>query len=208
MMKKLLVMIVVLAVANLASAATIWPVADTVGGTQGGSIVSTPGSTVKVYLAAAGGGNVLGGIVDMDLMVTAAGGTITGAINAGSIFPPVAYGAWEVIAGAAYIGGWDFPLNPVGLGTPSVEVGAGTVQNVIYDTTFPLFGPSAVVYTPVGYVDVLYPGGTVTVSLANATGLGGTTTHTIGAPITITPEPVTIGLLGLGGLALLRRRRA
>jgi hypothetical protein len=207
MMKKLLVMIVVLAVANLASAATIWPVADTVGGTQGGSIVAVPGATVKVYLAAAGGGNVPGGIVDMDLMVTAAGGTITAALNAADAPPAVGYGSWEAAPGA-YIGGWDFPLNPIGLGTPAVEIGAGTVTQTIYDTTFPLYVAAPLIYTPVGYVDVLYPGGTVTVSLANATGLGGTTTHVIGAPITITPEPVTIGLLGLGGLALLRRRRA
>jgi hypothetical protein len=98
--------------------------------------------------------------------------------------------------------GWDpanFPIPPIGVGTAVVEIGGGSFTGAPVGN--------------VGYVVVAYTGGTQVVSLAGGTAHGGSMDIGFGVPsfstgaVTITPEPMTIALLGLGGLVLLRRRK-
>ena len=205
------------AVSKGAAGATMHLVADAVGGTQGGSITAAPGSTVRVYLALTGGGNLPqtdpAAVWAMDVVVTAtttgaSPAFFTGGLNPADKLPSgFVYAAWEVVSGG-FSGGWDWMLNPIGVGTPVVEIGAATLNHTIYDTSFPLLGGPPH-HTPAGYVDLLFLGGEVTLSLANGTDLGGGDTFVIGQDITIlVPEPLTFNLLAVAGVALLRRRRA
>ena len=92
-----------------------------------------------------------------------------------------------------------YPINPIGVPGAVVELGG---------TTFS--GQSNLIC---GYVEVTYTGGTQLVSLAGGTALGGSFDNQFMTPgfssgvVTIVPEPMTIALLGLGGLVLLRRRK-
>lgn len=77
----------------------------------------------------------------------------------------------------------NWTVNPVG--TPTVS---GSIT---------LTAPAGAVWAPIGTTNVVYYGRD-----SNAKPLTNTGTYTI------TPEPATMGLLALGGLAMLRRRRA
>lgn len=125
-------------------------------------------------------------------------------------------------------GGWQpgLSFDTVLTGGIKAEIGLGHFGSTIYGPTsdpvvvMPLaggdIGDMVPRNTPIAYIDVLATGmGTVTLTMVDGSQLGA---HTLdgdgpiagfGSPLVLdtVPEPMTIALLGLGGLALLRRRR-
>jgi hypothetical protein len=100
--------------------------------------------------------------------------------------------------------GWDPTLSgpPLGVPGPSVEIGGGSGNFAT--------GNTALI---VGFVDIAFTGAPQIVSIAAGSTYGGSYDVTGTPPIfsqgivEIVPEPMTIALLGLGGLFMLRRRK-
>jgi hypothetical protein len=177
-MKKLLALLLVLGMSSLASATTV-SLTD-----EGMTIDATPGDTVTLTISS----DATPGIVAFDAIITVTGGDIISAAMDGG---DADYGTY----------GWDvgFPIYAIGVGTSSVEIGGGNFMGNVN--------------TIIGWVDVAYEGGTQVVDIAPGVAHGGNgdtglnpLTYSSGV-VTIVPEPMTIALLGLGGLALLRRRK-
>ena len=176
-MKKLFVLLLVLCMASLAGATTVSWV------DEGLTIIATPGEVVRLEVSSDDG------LYALNAIATVQGGdVIVGAISSG-----------EPIILSSY--GWDPGLSflPIGIGTPTVEIGIGTFGA-------PLSGV-------VAYFDVLYTSGEQIVSIADGMTFGGSGDVNFLPPefsdgvVTIIPEPATLALLSLGGLALLRRRK-
>lgn len=178
-MKKLLIMMLVLCVTSLASATTI-SLTD-----EGTQIIANPGDTVTLMISS----DAAPGLISMNAVITVTGGDIiTAALDLGDM--------------AAY--GWDPTLSgpPIGVPGASVEIGGGSGNFSTGNTA-----------TIVGFVDVAYTGLVQVVSIAAGSTYGGSYDVTGSPPVfsqgivEIVPEPMTIALLGLGGLFMLRRRK-
>ena len=127
------------------------------------------------------------GLYALDVLVSVAGGDLITA-------------ATDTSTAAGF--GWDATLSFDPLPLPpaaAVELGLGNFMGNMN--------------TVVASVTVAYTGGEQIVSIAGAMGRGGSGDITMAVQafstgvVKIVPEPMTIALLGLGGLALLRRRK-
>jgi hypothetical protein len=176
MMKKFMTILLVLAMASVASASSVW---IDQGDVPGDPLRPSDEIVIPVYTDTT--------LLGLDVTLTLVGpGTIVGALDKATA--------------ASY--GWDpgFTFDPT-LPGAAVEIGAGNFSGA----------PGPVVGFYLIHCDDYGP---VTATLTASTGYGGSMDVTFGTPqiggtITIhqVPEPMTVALLGLGGLALLRRRK-
>jgi hypothetical protein len=229
-MKKLLVLMLVLGLTSAASAVTVslyQPGASEPGGSAN---ELDELDTLRVYIVVDGMGL---DTLACTVQVVSGDGDITGGLQqadapdygAEVTKNPEGWGGAET-----FDGGWQTDFTGSVLDSASkIRIGAGHSGSTIYGASdsppvdpenLPTHeGTSANTYiTPVAYVDIQCTGPTdLVLSIINGAGALGstsvetdlTTVPTFGGDITIhqVPEPMTIALLGLGGLLLRRRRK-
>ena len=214
-MKKFLILLLVLGLSSAASATTV-SLMDP--GVAVGDVTAT-----RIYLAVD-----MTGLQQLSVTITAVGdATITGGVMAAEAFD-FGLQATDYVAVVVTAGGWQngLSLDTAVTGGTMAEIGLGHFGSTIYGATtdpavaMPIaagsLGSGVIVNTPIAYIDVIATGmGSVTLTMVDGSQFGANTLDEggpiagFGNPLTLdtVPEPMTIALLGLGGLALLRRRR-
>ena len=198
-MKKLIVLMLVLGLANVASAVITYT--PTVGGSNA-DVEAGAGDVIYLDISATGAADYL--MATGELVLTITGDAAFTDISALTYEPDNAM--WDPGVGLI--------VNTVLDDAATLRVSAATVQ------TMSLFW-MAMPGEPIGNIGVTYGGtgdATITIAPNNSPNPWGNTVYVVGASafddlqaaggsIMIVPEPATIALLGFGGLALLRRRR-
>jgi hypothetical protein len=209
MMKKLLMLMLVLCISTSASALTVSLVDP--------GTVSDSGST-RIYVAVDGLG-----MDDLALTLDISGDAEwTGGIQAAEA---ASYATKLTDYGTIVLtdGGWQSDLSAdtaLSNANKTAELGLGHFGSTPHGaTTIPVvtivnpgdLGIGLSVITPLAYVDITATGDKgATITLTNGSQFGSESSlWEAGAALTIDtiPEPATLALLGLGGLALLRRRK-
>ena len=214
-MKKLLILILVLAMASLAGATTVYIVEPATGAPGSAADPLAAGESLSVYL-----GVDAGDLDTLSVTVSVTNATITGGILA-SEAPQ--YGAWGIDLGTSimYSGGWQTGLsNDTAIIGGAAHIGMGMFGNTIYTTALPVDAPPLTpggggsTGTPIAYIDITATGtgemGRIGVSLVNGSIYGEsswlTDLETVPDFVGIIPEPATLLLLGLGGLVLRKKQ--
>jgi hypothetical protein len=226
MMKKLLILMLVLGLASLANAvATL----DILGPGTGPGSLGDPlevDEVLRLYIAT----DVTGlGTLSVTLTGSGSGVTLTGGplkAEAADWGASVTYFTHDMSYNWA--GGWQTTLSAdsVVTGGTQLEIGLGSMVTIYGATSIPVVtaatdlsgSPYEAFYTPIAYIDLKGTGlGTFTLTMTDGSQFGtntkmddGTTVVTdFGSSVDVygVPEPMTVLLLGLGGLFLRRRRK-
>jgi hypothetical protein len=182
-MKKLLVLVFVLAATSSAGATTVFL-------TDEGTVISAPAGTVRLTITSNADGATNFGILNFDCIVAVTGGdVIAGALNLADC--------------AAY--GWDpgLSFNPTDIGTASAEMGVGNVlANGNLNT---IIGYVDIAYTGGTQVVSIAPGSGLGGGYHNIDTMLNPLIFSTGV-VTIIPEPATLLLLTLGACFLTIKR--
>lgn len=201
-MKNLLILMLVLGLASVSQAQTV---GLTVGGlSEYEALVGAQTITIALIADLGCSGAFLGAVVEGDSAIS------TNTINMGGSIANPAAGTGAVVGDVAWEDNYNGALLSVFSVTASPAIAAGDVI-LSFDYTFTWNGTDPIDYWVAPLADgatYVYDGGSMPAALSYANlEVGGTPTDIGITGVHIIPEPMTIALLGLGGLALLRRRK-